>query len=199
MDNPFKAIAALIGGVAPTVATMLGGPLAGAATSLLAKGLNLADEAPSTILSALEKGGETINTALQSIEGEAKEKYAYLTAGVQSDAIQSQSINATMQAEIAAGVSWWHWRHLIGYVTMLWALAPLPFVCAAMYVLIATGKADPLNAIIGAMSALATWFVIVAGLNGYVAMDTSRRQSAAMTGNPVSSLLGAVIGTFRKK
>lgn len=197
--DPIKAIASIIGGVAPTVATMLGGPLAGAATKLLATGLGLADSAPETILGALEKGGEAVNKALSATEEDAKAKWGYLTEGVKSDAVQGQSINTTMQAEIASGVSWWHWRHLIGYVTLLWLFAPLPFVCAAMYLLIAQGKVDPFNAIIGGMAGMVAWVAICAGLNGYVALDTSRRTSAAATGTPVASLLGSVVGIFKRR
>lgn len=192
-------IASIVGGVAPTIATMLGGPLAGAATSILAGALGSATSEPSSILSLLEKGGENITAALQASETTAKEKYAYLTAGVQSDAEQSKAINATMQAENAQGVSWWHWRHLIGYVTLAWLVAPLPFFVACCVILVWRGDVTPLNGLIGAMTATIAWVGICAGLNGYVALDTSRRTSAAMTGTPVSSLLGSIVGAFTRK
>lgn len=194
----FKKIGSLVGGVAPTIAAMLGGPLASAATGILAGALGVAND-PGSILSLLEKGGANISAILQSAESTAKEKYGYLTEGVKSDAVQGQSINTTMQAEIAGGVSWWHWRHLIGYVTMAWLLAPLPFVVIGMGILVWTGKADAFTAIVTGMGTLLGWVGICAGLNGYVAMDTSRRQSAAQTGTPVGTLLGTIMGAFGKR
>lgn len=187
-----------IGGIAPVLGMVLGGPLGAAGGTLLSSALGVANE-PGAVLAAIEKGGEAVMAAISSSEESAKAKWGYLAEGVKSDATQSTAINATMQAEIAKGVSWWHWRHLIGYVTLLWAFAPLPFVCAAMFVLIWQGKAEPLNAIVAAMTAMVTWLCIIAGLNGYVALDTSRRQSAALTGTPIGSLLGSVLGMFGKK
>lgn len=186
-------IGSLIGGVAPTIATMLGGPLAGAATSLLSGALGVAND-PSSILSFLEKGGTNISAILQSAETTAKEKYGYLTEGVKSDAIQGQAINTTIQAEVAAGVSWYHWRHLIGYATLIWALFPVPPLAIYMW----QGNVTVLNALIGVLGGLISWFAILAGLNGYVAMDTSRRQSAALTGTPVGTLLGTIVNAFKR-
>lgn len=184
----------LLGLGLPALGTALGGPLGGAAGKVIADALGTA-ATPSAVNAAIE-ADPSVRAKLADTEAE----WARTAASIaQSASQQVASINTTMQAEIAAGVSWWHWRHLIGYVTMLWLLAPLPFVVVAMWLLVSAGKADPLTAVIAAMTSLVSWVGICAALNGYVAMDTTRRTTAAAAGQEIPTILGGLIKSITKK
>lgn len=184
----------------PVLGAVLGVPeLAPAAADLIKDALGL----PSTATN------EQIATAAQSadpevrkaIEATAAEKWKAIAALAESTARQTEAINTSIQAETVANVSFLHWRHLIGYVTGAWIVAPLPFICIAMYVLVTTGKADVLNAIIAALGGMTAWVGIAAGLNGFIAQDTTKRTTSAMAGEPVTGIIGGLIKavTQRKK
>lgn len=178
----------------PTLGTALGGPLGGAAGKVIADALGV-PATPAAVSAALSTDPE-----VQKKLAETEAEWARTAAAIaNANAQQGQAINTTMQAELAAGVSWWHWRHLIGYVTMLWLLAPLPFVCFGMWLMISSGKADALTAIIAAMGTLVSWVAISAALNGYVATDTTKRTTAAAAGEPVTGILGGLIKALTKR
>ncbi|HTQ99852.1 MAG TPA: hypothetical protein VMH83_07675 [Candidatus Acidoferrum sp.] len=188
----FSSIIGLIKPFAPTVATMLGGPLAGAAVSILGNVLGLGGEGqpaitPENIQAAIEKGGDVAIASIQAAEQTAAAKYGYLTAAAQADAQQSQAVNATMQAEIGH-ISWYHWRNLIGYVIVVWATVPIPVVIYAL----ATSNGVMLKNIIDMAGVFMTPFTILAGLCGYVAMDNTRRTTTALLGEHAPSLLGTL-------
>ena len=67
---------------------------------------------------------------LAAAEAEAQARWPALAEIAKAEAAdrtaQALAINETIRAEVAAGVSWWHWRHLMGYATLLWAVAVLP-------------------------------------------------------------------------
>lgn len=186
----------LIKGVAPTLATALGGPLAGAAAKIVADALGLGSDAtPGDIAGAIQKGGADVTAALQSAEQTAAARWAYLTAAVQADAQQGQAINETMRAEIASGVSWWHWRHLMGYCLLPWMLVPLPLMTWALY----RGDATTVQSIVALATALLPFFTIIAALLGYVAGDTTRRITTAMVGDHAPTILGSIAKAIGKK
>lgn len=183
----------LLGLGLPTLGTALGGPLGGAAGKMIADALGTA-ATPSAVGAAL-----STDPAVQQKLAETEAEWARTAATIVSaGAQQGQNINATMQAEIASGVSWWHWRHLIGYVTMLWLLAPLPFVVIGMWLLVSSGKADALTAIVTAMGVLVSWVAICAALNGYVASDTTKRTTAAVAGEPVTGIIGLIKAIIKR-
>lgn len=186
---------------APTIAGMLGGPLAGVAVSILGGALGLGGGGsdspltPETLQKAIEKGGDGLIAYFQSAEEEAKARYGYLTAGVQADAAQSQTINETVRAEVAKGISWWHWRHLLGYGAFVWMMAPLPL----LGIFLVRGDSTGIFSLIQVANAFTTYFVGYCALLGYVAGDTTRRVTTAMTGQPQPSLLGTISGVFTRK
>ena len=184
----WKDIGSLLGGIAPTLGTILGGPLGGAAGSILSGALGTA-ATPEAVGAALSQPASP--EAIAKAEAEVKEKYGYLSEAAKADAQQVIAINQTMQAETAAGVSWWHWRHLIGYATLLWAVAVLPPFVLAMW----KGDASVINAVTAGLGSATLFFGILAGLNGYVAQDTTRRIATATTGQ-AGGLLGAVLGNI---
>jgi hypothetical protein len=109
-------------------------------------------------------------------------------------ASQAQSVNATMQAEVAAGVSWYHFRHLNGYVVFLFGLSMVAaFNGALFFGLPAIGDFKT------ALDAVWAPFAAFCGLVGYVAMDTSRRTQAAATGTPITGVLDVIGSLFKRK
>ncbi len=63
-------------------------------------------------------------------------------------------------------VSWWHWRHLLGFVPVI-----LGVEVAALLPLVVLGKINPSD-MAAVISAITPFLAIVASLLGYVAMDT---------------------------
>lgn len=109
-------------------------------------------------------------------------------------ASQSQAINATMQAEVAAGVSWYHFRHLNGYVPFLFGISMVVAFNGSLFFglpSIADFKT--------AMEVAWAPFAAFCGLVGYVAMDTSRRTQAAATGTPITGVLDIIGGLLKRK
>lgn len=180
----------LLGLGLPTLGTALGGPLGGAAGKMIADALGTSPT-PAAVGAAL-----STDPAVQQKLAETEAEWARTAAAIaNAGAQQGQAINTTMQAEIASGVSWWHWRHLIGYATLLWAVFPLPALALFMW----QGDVTKINAIVAGIVALTSWFAILAGLNGYVAMDTSRRQTAAASGNEIPTVIGGLIKAITRR
>lgn len=149
-------------------------------------------ESPEAVGAAIDGLSPTeLQARLQGVESEAAAKFGALAeivkAQTASDTAQSQAINETQRAEIAAGVSWWHWRHLIGYVLVL-----LGFELCILLPLVLFGRinAADLGAILTALSPV---LAIFAGLNGWVASDTTKKAIAAITGEAPPSVASTVV------
>jgi hypothetical protein len=185
----------LVLGVAPTLAGALMGPFGAIAGTVLSTALGAAEGTPDTVMQIIQQGGAAVTTAIQQTEATAQAKWGYLSAGTTSDGQQGAAINTTMQSEYAAGVSWWHWRHLMGYLTMVWFIFPVPPVAWAFW----TSNLNSVAAMTAALVALLPFYTILSGLCGYVAMDTSRRIAAAQAGSPVTTAFSSILGLFKKK
>lgn len=176
-------------GLAPTLAGALFGPLGGVAGKVLADTLGT-EATPTAVNEAIKNNPE----ALAKIK-EAEIEWAKTTATIaQANAQQSGSINATMQAEINTGVSWWHWRHLIGYVVMLYGLVILAGMATAMW--LAKPTIGDLVALIGAITVI---FTSLCALLGYVAQDTTKRGVVAATGQAPDTILSGLIKALTGK
>lgn len=198
----WKDIGKLVAPIAPVLGTILGGPLGGVAGSLLGGFLGLGGSGSAnpiidadTVGKLIEKGGDAVIAAITSAEQEAAARWGYLTTAIQEDTKQGQAINETMRAEVAAGVSWWHWRHLLGYCVVLWTLAPLPLLTWSLW------RADgaTVQSVINLATALLPYFTIIAALLGYVAADTTRRVTTAITGEHAPTLVTTAIQAITKK
>ena len=183
-------IGKVLGGIAPTLGGVLLGPMGSAAGQILATALGT-DPTPEAVQARLEQGGPEVAAAIAQAESEAAERYKYLAVHVG----QAEHVNETIRAELGAGVSWWHWRHLIGYATLLWAVAVLPPLVIALW------RTDPasLNAVTTALAGALSWFAILAGLNGFVAQDSTRAKVAALDGKDSGGLIGRAIKTIARK
>lgn len=193
----------LIKAGAPLIGGALLGPLGAGAGEILggivASALGV-DNTPEAVNSAILNGDPaTVNAALARADSEAAAKWDAIARIAQSmaevDRANIEQVNETMRAEISAGVSWYHWRHLLGFVTLAWFALPLPPIVYHMWV----GNITTLNAIVAALASLIPIIALAAGLNGYVAQDTSKLKGIAITGEQpaggvVSSIVKAVTG-----
>lgn len=175
----------LIKAGAPIIGTALGGPLGGLIGNglgdVLANALGV-EATPEAVNNAIINGDPSVvNAALSKAESEACARYSYLTAVVQSNAAQSESVNQTMRAELAAGQSWWAWRNLWGYscaveasMTSLLVLYSLAFQPAIV------------KNIIESYSFFLSWYALRFGVLGYIHNGASNEKIAAVTGEAPS-------------
>lgn len=194
----------LIKAGAPIIGGALLGPLGGLAGDMLggivASALGV-ENTPDAVNSAILNGDPaTVNAALAKADSEAAAKWDAIARIAQSmadvDKANVEQINETIRAETASGVSWYHWRHLIGYVTVAWAVAVMPPFVWQLW------KADAvaLAAVTTALTAATTFFGVLAALNGYVAQDTNKLKGIAITGEqPSGGIVSSIVKAVRKK
>lgn len=141
-----------------------------------------------------------LQARLQSAESEAAAKWEAAARIAEAEAAdrtaQAQAINETIREENAKGVSWWHWRHILGYVLVLFG-----FEMCILVPIVLTGKITAADAgqLITVMTPV---LAIFAGLNGYIAQDTTKRQTVAMTGEhppPLASGITKAVLPVKKK
>lgn len=194
----WKQVAQLVAPFAPTVGRFLGDlvPFPGASIvgGLLGEAVAAALGVPATpdaVGNAIQTmpPGE-LQARLDAVEKSAASKYDAMARIAEADAedrtAQSQAINETMRTE--GKVSWWHWRHLLGYAVLAWITCPLPLVLYWM----ACGDITLMNAGVSALVSLIPLIGIGAALNGYVAGDTTRLKTVAMTGEPQPTVASAI-------
>jgi hypothetical protein len=180
----------LLGLGLPTLGTALGGPLGGAAGKMIADALGTA-ATPAAVGAAL-----STDPVVQQKLAETEAEWARTAAAIaNASTAQSAGINATMQAELASGVSWWHWRHLLGYVVGGWILG----IAVAFTRLMWVADAGQITNVTGLLNSGFAYFGAACGLLGYVAMDTSRRSTAAASGSEIPTLFGGIIKAVTRK
>ncbi len=191
----WASIGKLVAGFAPVLGTLLGGPLGGILGTALGGILGLSGSSltPDNVAAIIQKGGDVVIAQIQAYEQQVAAEYGYLTAGVQADATQGQAINETIRAEIAGGVSWWHWRNLLGYAVLSQVSAPMPLLIWFLY----RGDSRGVGEIATLLTNFSSYFFLEVGLLGYVAADTTRRITTAIVGNhapTIVDLIGKLIG-----
>lgn len=186
---------------APVIGTALGGPLGGTLGgvlgNLVASALGV-ESTPEAVDEALNTSDiQTVQNALSSADQVAVSKMDALVKLAESEAkiqiANSEQVNATIQSENARDaqigkVSWWHWRHLIGYATLAWIVGPLPPIMWFMV----RGDIPVFNAIVAGTVALIPWVAIAAGLNGFIARDTTIQKQVAATGEAQPTIMSQV-------
>lgn len=187
---------------APIIGTAIGGPfggiIGGALGSVLASALGT-DETPEAIDAALSNTPpDVLAGKLAAAESEAAAKWPALAEMVKAEAedrtAQSQAINETIRKEIGR-VSWWHWRHLLGYAVLAWVACPLPIILYHM----AVGNLPILNGVVAALVSLIPLIGIAAALNGYVAGDTTRQKITAATGEVPPTMTETIKTAIKRK
>lgn len=186
----------------PIIGAALGVPtLAPMAAGMLKKALGMSDSASlDTLRNTIESDPEASKAAFEVANTEAAGKWDYLARAVEAQAkvniSNSVEVNKTIREEVKAGVSWYHWRHLIGHLFLLvvFEIALLiPFVIAGLL------SIDDMVKIIGAMTPI---IGILAGILGYVAQDTTNGKVAAITGEKPDGIIVATakaLGAGKKK
>lgn len=204
MDFDWKPLAgALIKAGAPVIGGALAGPLGSTAGNILggivASALGV-EPTPESVGAAIQNGDPAaVNAALAAADQEAASKWDAIAKIAQAQAEVDKSnieqVNETIRAEAQAGVSWYHWRHLLGFVTLAWLSVPLPPIAYHMWI----GNLTALNGVVAALVSLIPFVAIAAGLNGYVAQDTSRLKSIAITGEQPSTIASTIKSLVKKK
>ncbi|HEX2554264.1 MAG TPA: hypothetical protein VHL98_11210 [Microvirga sp.] len=199
----WQSLAQSLAPYAPTLGKILGGaiPFPGGALlgewagTYLARQLGTAPTPEAIAGAVLTPTGDVrpeAVAAIQSVESEAAARWDAMAREAEANAAdrsaQSASINETMRAEVTAGVSWYHWRHLIGYATLLWAIAVLPPFVLHLW----KADATALQVVTAALTSSIPFFAILAGLNGYIAGDTSKFKETLATGVPRQGVVAAV-------
>lgn len=186
---------------APIIGTAIGGPfgglIGGALGSVLASALGT-DATPDAINDALDATpADILAGKLAAADSEAAAKWPALAEIAKAEAedrtAQSRAINKTIQEELGK-VSWYHWRHLLGYAVLAWVASPLPIVLYLMGV----GNLAVLNGVVAALVSLIPLIGIAAALNGYVAGDTTRQKIAAATGEAPPTMTETVKAVIKK-
>jgi hypothetical protein len=163
-----------------------------------ALGVPEAEATPDRLANAAQNlpAGE-LERRLAPIEAEADEKWkAYARAAEAVADVQKANVTAigeTQRAEAAQGVRWWHWRHLIGYVTMAQGAV---FVVGSAKIMFLGGDIAALAALVTAITPI---FLGLAALNGYVAADTTALRVAAITGQPQQGVVASAIDAVKPK
>lgn len=171
------------------IGSMLGAPGLGAtAGQILASTLGV-EPTPEAVGKAIERASPETLAAVRQADAEAEKQWA------KTAATQSKELNETMRAEIAAGVSWWHWRHLLGYVVGGWVAG----IAAAFVKLMWIADAVQIANVAQLLNSGFGYFGAACGLLGYIAMDTTRRTAAAATGNEIPTIVGTLMNAIRKK
>jgi len=191
----------LIRAGAPIIGTALGGPVGGVIGSglgtILANALGVEDT-PESVGKAIETMPPAeLQAKLATAESEAAAKWPALAeiakSADESRVEQSKIINETQRAEIAAGVSPWHWRHLIGYAALLWFLIPIP--AFAMLTFRYDGGAVTQLTLL--LQAAVPIYGFMCGLLGYIAHDTTKLKAVAITGEQQSGIIEKVVSAAK--
>lgn len=191
---------------APTIGSILGGLIPFPGGSLIGEELGRlvakqfgVDPTPEAVNTAIQNTPSDIAAAkLQAAEAEAIAKWPALAQIAQAEGAdrtaQSQTINATMQAEVAKGQPWWAWRNLWGYSVTVEGAA---VGCIVLYDL-ASGDFKAVNVFLSASSFFYTWYGMRIGVLGYIFRGASNEKIAAVTGE-APGIVGQIIKAVAKR
>lgn len=183
MDLDWRSIAGAVAATAPklgaVLGTVIGGPGGGFIGNLAGTAIAHAfgvEATPQAVGDAIAKDKNAVEKLriLEATRGQEIVSQAQIEIErLKTRAAQSDNINRSIQAETRAKVPWWHWRHLLGYVTMLFALVLTAGFGKVMFF------GGDMAQFTGLVAQAALIFGILATLNGYVASDTTSRYNAA--------------------
>ena len=164
---------ALLGPLGSTAGSVIGG--------IIANSLGV-DNTPDAVGNAIATGDPAVvSAALSKAESEACAKYSWLAEVVKSNSAQSDSINQTMRAELAAGQSWWAWRNLWGYSCAIEASLTSLLVLYSLAL-----QPQIVKNIIDSYSFFLSWYALRFGVLGYIHNGASNEKIAAVTGEAPS-------------
>lgn len=196
-EDVAKSIKPLVGMAAPTILGMLGntllpglgGAIGSQAGSLLASVLGV-DPNPEAVAKAIVNDPDAASK-ITTAESEAAAKWPALAqiaqAQFESNAKESESINATMRAELAAGQKWWTWRNLYGYSVGIEATATSWVILYAIVF-----DQSIFKHVSDSLSFFLSWYGMRFGLLGYIHNGSSNEKIAAVTGEAPSMIKNIV-------
>lgn len=186
---------------APVIGGALGGPLGGmigaAIGNVVADALGV-ESTPDAVDAAISKGDpQIVASQLSAAESEAQAKWPALAEIAKAEAddrsAQARAINQTMREELKQ-VSWFHWRHLLGYAVLYQVIM---FTTLATYLLL-RGEPMMVEKFIQLMTASVVPMGGVYALLGYVAKNTSDMKIAAVTGEKPEGAVKTIAKAIRK-
>lgn len=184
----------MLGDVAPFPGgAMLGEMLGSWAGNAVANALGV-PATPEDIGAAIQQlpPGE-LQARLAPLETEAAAKWEALArieeARAHDRTEQSRAINETARVEAVQGVSWWHWRHLIGYLVICYGLEQIILIAYVFF-----GKGYGSDQLVALFNSTALFTAGLFALLGYVAQDTTNQKIAAITGEKPD---GIIVGTAK--
>lgn len=177
---------------APIIGGALGGPLGatvgGFAGKLLADALGV-EATPEAVHEAIQADPAGAAVALGNADAQWQAMAEIAKAEAADRTAQGQAINETIRAEVVAGVSWYHWRHILGYVVVAWFVAPLP----AFFMLTFKFSPEAATALTALLGAAVPVTVSMSALLGYVAQDTTKLKTTAITGEHAPSITDSIV------
>lgn len=191
LQNSAPTIGGLLGGLIP----FPGGAMIGEELGKIVAGQFGVDPTPEAVGAAIQNTpSDVAMQKLQAAEAEAVAKWPALAQIAQANAQQSDSINATMRAELAKGQPWWAWRNLWGY--------SVASECAGVGVIILhglwEGDGKAVNLFLSASNFFLTWYAMRIGVLGYIFSGSSNEKIAAATGES-PGVIANVIKAIRNK
>jgi len=200
----WAAIGKMIGPLAPTIGGIVGGLLPIPAGSFIGKqaGQILADALgvendPGAIATAITND-PSASEKIEAAEREAASKWQGLAdmakAYYEANSAQSESINATMRAELATGQKWWAWRNIYGYSVGLEATA-------TSWVILYSIVFDPniFKAVSESLSFFLSWYGLRFGLLGYIHNQSTQEKVAAVTGQQPDGVIKSLAKAIKSK
>ena len=193
----WKDVGKIVAPLAPTLGGILGdlipipggGMIGTAAGNLIASALGV-DPTPDAVGAAMQNDPNAA-VKIQAAESEAAARWPALAeiakAQYAANAAQSESINQTIRAE-AGNVSWWHWRHLLGYLVLLYGIEQVAAIAYSMF-----GKGVPPDQLAALFNSTAVFTAGLFALLGYVASDTTALKQTAITGKAPDGAVKTVI------
>ncbi len=186
-----RAGAPLIGGA---ILGPLGGTVGGLVGNVLADALGV-DPTPEAVSKAITEGDPAVIAQKLS---DADAKWTALAEIAKAEAedrsAQARAINLTMREELKQ-VSWFHWRHLLGYAVLYQVIM---FTTMAMYLLL-RGEPMMVEKFIQLMTASVVPMGGVYALLGYVAKNTSDMKIAAVTGEKPEGMVKTIAKAVTKR
>lgn len=204
----WKDVAELIAPYAPTAGKFLGGmsglPFGSAIGEKIGETIAVAfglppSATPSEVAATIEvTPANEVTARLQAVEASAVAKWNAMAEIAKSDDAarveQSKVINETQRAEIAAGVSPWHWRHLIGYLVLLYGLVQVGGIVVCGVLITFAGRDPQVTVTVFSTlwNATTTFTFGLFGLLGFIASDSNKLKAIAMTGEQPPTILDKV-------
>jgi hypothetical protein len=194
----WKDVGKIVAPLAPTLGGILGdlipipggGMIGTAAGNIIAAALGV-DPTPDAVGAAIQNDPNAV-AKISAAETEAAAKWPALAeiakAKYASNAAQSESINQTIRNEATAKVSWWHWRHLLGYLVLLYGIEQVAAIAYTMF-----GKGVPPDQLATLFNSTAIFTAGLFALLGYVAQDTTALKQTAMTGQAPDGVIASTI------